>query len=278
MSEPLFNEDILDFKFLPNNSEMTESIFNQYQNLPGGGRTKKSTLIRYLHEGIRLNPNEEGTFLCVICNVNLSNNDEVSDHIENAHKEPLELLRNTTRKPVVGVDLIIEYRNDKGDIIEYECNLCCLSFNKQTVFWHVISYPHKERFFKAKFSTDAICQLTDPNVKHEKIDQALINYEKSKPDRGRFLYRRFENGMIESVSHIQSKLNMTYIRKMYPTEKVKLDQLYEREEKIITPLKNSLDIKIENNEHFQQGKAVLQKMNKALIEYFNTCPTRQPHN
>ncbi len=84
---------------------------------------------------------------CVICDEKLANLEEVNLHLSSTHHEPVELLRNTAHKPIVGLDLIIEYRDDLNEIKEFECTLCSLFFSTHTIFWHVISSFHKEKFF-----------------------------------------------------------------------------------------------------------------------------------
>lgn len=72
--------------------------------------------------------------------------DQVTEHLANKHQEPLQLLRTTSVRPIVGLDLIIEYRNEMDEICEYECTLCSLFFSKLHIFWHIISLLHKEKF------------------------------------------------------------------------------------------------------------------------------------
>lgn len=61
------------------------------------------------------------------------------------------MLRNTPCQPVVGLDLIVENRNDNNDIVEYECSICSVFLHQKMIFWHVISFPHKEQFFVCFF-------------------------------------------------------------------------------------------------------------------------------
>ena len=95
----------------------------------------------------------------------------------------------------------------------------------------------------------------------------LISHESSQADRGRFLYRFFDKGMIESISQMQWKLNMNYITKLYPNESSRINKELEKNERWMIAVRDNLDFKIENEEQFQRGKELLQRMNKALLDY-----------
>ncbi|KAJ6224407.1 hypothetical protein RDWZM_002952 [Blomia tropicalis] len=265
--EPLFNNNILKHRFLPEGIVLSKPKRELIETLPVGSK-KKQSLIRLIADGIRIDPDSSSTyagFLCVICDQKLPSLDFVNQHIAERHNEPIDLLLKTANKPVVGLDSIIEYRNDKNEIIQYECTLCKLFFLKHVIFWHVISYPHKEKFFNSKYSEHPISQMVDRKTKLEKIDQLLIEHENKLSDRGKFLSKPFTSGMIESVNI--SKLNMAYIRKLFPTETSKVNQLCLKEERALHNLKTHLSLQVQNPRQFARGKEILQEMNKALIDY-----------
>ena len=43
--------------------------------------------------------------------------------------------------------------------------------------------------------------------------------------------------------------------------------MYQKEEQVINPLRDNLEFTIQTEEQFKQGKDILMKMNKALLEY-----------
>lgn len=110
-------------------------------------------------------------------------------------------------------------------------------------------------------------------MKAEKIDEALINfYEKNNTDRGYFLYRRFEKGRMESATPILMKVNMSYVKKFYPTETSKLNAHIAKEERWLTPVQSNLNLTIQNDQQFQRGKELLQRMNQAILEFTGPVP------
>lgn len=110
-------------------------------------------------------------------------------------------------------------------------------------------------------------------MKAKKIDEALINYhESANSDRGYFLYRRFEKGRMESATTNLMKINMTYIKKLYPTESSKVKTNIQKEERWLIPVQKNLNFTILNDQQFQKGKELLQKMNQAILEFTGPIP------
>ncbi|KAH9388959.1 hypothetical protein TYRP_008308 [Tyrophagus putrescentiae] len=268
-----FNDERFNFRMFPKDpKKLTAAMVNefteQYSNF------KKQTVLfqRNATDGIRMNDDSSSGLLyeCVICDEKLANLEEVNLHLSSTHHEPVELLRNTAHKPIVGLDLIIEYRDDLNEIKEFECTLCSLFFSTHTIFWHVISSFHKEKFFAYKHPDDFINHIENPKAKAEKIDEALINYhEKNNSDRGYFLYRRFEKGRMESATVNMTKINMTYL---YPTESTKVNANIQKDEKWLIPVQKNLNLTILNDQQFQKGKELLQKMNQAILEFTGPIP------
>lgn len=116
-------------------------------------------------------------------------------------------------------------------------------------------------------------EIVDLKEKHERVDEALLKYEESQSDRGYFLFRRFQKGMIESVTPCLMRLNMTYISKLYPTEENQMQKYIEKEERWLLPIADKLELKIYSEQQFNKGKDLLMKMNRSLLDYFESGKT-----
>ncbi|OTF76162.1 hypothetical protein BLA29_001226 [Euroglyphus maynei] len=197
-----------------------------------------------------------------ICDKKLSNWNTVNAHISNDHNDIGQLLRRTRIKPIVGIDQIEEYRDDENKAVEYKCNLCDLIYSPKYIFWHIISYDHKENFFKTLYSMDFLDQIKDGRLRHEKIDKALISYEKDHPDRGHFQRKEFHSGMVVSHFGIKNKMNVSYVQKLYPQQTQRVNSLESR-----LKHKPLLNIQVQSDRQFEQAKVLLQKINQSLIEY-----------
>lgn len=201
-----------------------------------------------------------------------------------------QLLRRTRIKPIVGIDQIEEYRDNENKMVEYKCNLCDLFYAPKYIFWHIISFDHKENFFvrihytfiimlyycvefifkiffffhhqKTLYSIDFINQINDGRLKHEKIDKALLNYEKDHPDRGYFQRKEFHPGMVASHFGIKHKMNINYVQRLYPQETKRVHNLESQ-----IKYKRPLNIQILSDRQFEQAKILLQKINQSLMEY-----------
>ncbi|XP_027199993.2 uncharacterized protein LOC113794102 [Dermatophagoides pteronyssinus] len=261
----VFNDDSLQFRLLPNDIAKIDVERDKefIQNI-NDEKMRVEFLINDLHNGIRTNVDEKGSrsLFCVICDMKLSNWKMVNAHISNDHKDIGQLLRRTRIKPIVGMDQIEEYKDNEDKAVEYKCNLCDLIYSPKYIFWHIISYDHKEKFFKTLYSIDFINQIKDGRLKHEKIDKALLNYEKDHPDRGNFQRKEFNPGMVTSHFGLKNKMNMSYVRKLYPQQTQRVSYLESR-----LKYKPLLNIQVQSDRQFEQAKNLLQKINQSLMEY-----------
>lgn len=66
-----------------------------------------------------------------------------------AHQDIGDLLCKTKYGPVVGLGHIVQYRktDDDKSVGHHECTLCNLFFDEISIFWHVLSFVHKENFY-----------------------------------------------------------------------------------------------------------------------------------
>ncbi|KAH7640382.1 hypothetical protein HUG17_7849 [Dermatophagoides farinae] len=253
----VFNDDYLQFRILPNKIEEIDwerdkdFIHNIHDS------KKNEYVIHDLHNGIRTNVDEKGYrhLVCVICDIKLSNWNSVKAHITNVHDDMCQLLRRTRIKPIVGIDQIEEYRDNENKMVEYKCNLCDLFYAPKYIFWHIISFDHKENFFKTLYSIDFINQINDGRLKHEKIDKALLNYEKDHPDRGYFQQKEFHPGMVASHFGIKHKMNINYVQRLYPQETKRVHNLESQ-----IKYKRPLNIQILSDRQFEQEKFCYKKL------------------
>lgn len=121
-------------------------------------------------------------------------------------------------------------------------------------------------FFKrSKFSNEIFLNTKDKKKLRVLIDEALVAYEKSNPNRGEFIHAPFEKWMISSATR---SLNMRYIQSNFPSEVSRMRAVYQNSQHLIAKCENGgADIKVHNQHQLQQGKEILQKLNKAVLDF-----------
>ncbi|KAI7695254.1 hypothetical protein SSS_09782 [Sarcoptes scabiei] len=232
---------------------------------------KKYIQLSLAHQGIRKSKNN--LICCVICNKEFKKMDPVFEHIEQNHHSINQMLRQSHLRPIVGLDNIEEYRNEKNQLIEYRCNLCNLYYCREKITWHILSYYHKEQFFKFKFPKSPLIQIEPIEQRRMEMDRFLMEYDK-RNDRGNLVRKTFTKGMIQKsqARQFDYRLNLEYIKNLYPSEGRRLYHLLSvnAQPKLLVPMKKGFAIDLKTEEDFEDGKNLLQRINESLLEFTDT--------